>query len=123
MPQNPVIKSNVYSQEPAGMRNVLTIPNYPTTSTPIIPIYANDTEQARAVLRDEPFIAVNNETRDLTIQTALPLPVPAIPSIPTATVTSGTGIGDWIQANPVIAAGGGALILYSLYLLTKRRRK
>lgn len=107
--------------------NIITRPVPVTASTPIVPIYANNPEQARAVLTDTPFVAVNPETMQVTnagpVSTDTAVTAAGIPSAPILDVSYNSKFGDWIQANPMLAGGAALLVAYSIYLIAKKKRR
>lgn len=104
-----------------------TVISRPTDPLTIPPVYTlpNNTETAGAILRDMPPIsqagagpavtpAGSTTVNEDTMSTTNP---------PLITIASGTKITDWIKANPVMAAGVAGLLIYSVYLMTKKGRR
>lgn len=104
-----------------------TVISRPTDPLTIPPVYTlpNNTETAGAILRDMgpinqagagPAVTPAGSTtiNEDAMQTTNP---------PLITVTNSAGISAWIKANPVMAAGAGALLIYAIYLMTKKGRR
>lgn len=95
------------------------------SSDPVaVPTQTLTPEEVRAILTDIPITTTaGTAVNDVTVPTVQTLPT-LVDSIPTTIdVTNNFKFSDWIKANPIIATAGGALILYSVYLLSKKRKR